>query len=85
MRLYLTRIEAEAVRALLDERLSGGEELIRDSLGCSEEEASELFEAAERAREKIAQGEFRETADREQKEARAKERERALRLLDEQN
>jgi hypothetical protein len=51
------RLTKEEIRALIDivnERLAGGDEDMRDALGVSLEEAERISEAAERAISKLA-------------------------------
>ena len=53
-RKRLTANEIEAVITLLNERLAGGDEDIRDALGCSQEEAELLVARAISAIDKLS-------------------------------
>ena len=50
----LTKLEIDAVLDVLNERIAGGSEDLRDALGITEKEAEQMMTRLERAAEKLA-------------------------------
>lgn len=50
----LTPNQREAVVAVIDERLAGGQDDLRDALGLTQREAGDMFRTLERVRNKLA-------------------------------
>ena len=52
--MRLTKLEIDAILDVLNERIAGGSEDLRDALGITEKEAEQMMTRLERAAEKLA-------------------------------